>query len=633
MAVKKPAKRDSKDPMSPPDHPSATPQPGQTDLRSIGRLFPYLWEFRGRVLLALALLIGAKLAAVMVPLVLKEIIDALDKSRADLVLPLALIIAYGLLRFASTTFADLRDVVFGKVTQRAMRRVSMAVFEHLHALSLRFHLERQTGGITRDIERGTKAISSLVGFLLFRITPTVLEILMVAAILFVKLDWIFGLITLVTLAAYIGFTVTITDWRTQFVRRANTLDSEAYGRAIDSLLNYETVKYFGNERYEAARYDTSLAEWERVALQSQRSLGLLNAAQAGTIAVGVTLMVLRAANGVVEGTLTLGDLVMVNAFLLQMFQPLSFLGVMYREIKQSMTDVERMFTLLHRPKEIEDAPDARPLDVLGGEVTFEHVSFAYNADRPILHDVSFTVPAGKTVAAVGASGAGKSTLARLLFRFYDVSLSPGSLPEGERDEDSLREAHIIEGSIRIDGQDIRHVRQDSLRAAIGVVPQDTVLFNDSIYYNIAYGRPDATRDEVIAAARAAHILDFIVSLPQGWDTVVGERGLKLSGGEKQRVAIARTLLKNPAILILDEATSALDTKTEKAIQAELLEIARSRTSLIIAHRLSTVVEADEILVMDAGRIVERGRHPELLAKEGVYAHMWALQQQAEEENA
>ena len=609
MAVKKPAKRDSKDPMSPPDHPGTKPRPGQADLRSIGRLFPYLWEFRGRVLLALALLIGAKLAAVMVPLVLKEIIDALDKSRADLILPLALIIAYGLLRFASTTFADLRDVVFGKVTQRAMRRVSMAVFEHLHALSLRFHLERQTGGITRDIERGTKAISSLVGFLLFRITPTVLEILMVAVILFVKLDWVFGLITLVTLAAYIGFTVTITDWRTQFVRRANALDSEAYGRAIDSLLNYETVKYFGNERYEAARYDSSLAEWERVALQSQRSLGLLNAAQAGTIAVGVTLMVLRAANGVVAGTLTLGDLVMVNAFLLQMFQPLSFLGVMYREIKQSMTDVERMFALLHRPKEVEDAPDARPLAVLGGEVQFEHVRFAYNADRPILHDVSFTVPAGKTVAAVGASGAGKSTLARLLFRFYDVN----------------------EGSIRIDGQDIRHVSQDSLRAAIGVVPQDTVLFNDSIYYNIAYGRPDARRGEVIAAARAAHILNFIESLPQGWDSVVGERGLKLSGGEKQRVAIARTLLKNPAILILDEATSALDTKTEKAIQAELLEIARSRTSLIIAHRLSTVVEADEILVMEAGRIIERGRHPELLAKDGVYARMWALQQQAEEE--
>jgi len=592
-------------------HSRTTPQPDAANLRSIGRVFPYLWEFRGRVLLSMALLVGAKLAAVMVPLVLKEIIDALDKSRADLVLPLALIITYGLLRFASTTFADLRDVIFGKVTQRAMRRVSMAVFEHLHALSLRFHLERQTGGITRDIERGSKAISSLVGYLLFRITPTVLEILMVAVILFVKLDWVFGLITLVTLMAYIGFTVTITDWRTQFVRRANALDSEAYGRAIDSLLNYETVKYFGNERYEAARYDTSLAEWEKMALQSQRSLGLLNAAQAGTIAIGVTLMVLRAANGVVEGTLTLGDLVMVNAFLLQMFQPLSFLGVMYREIKQSMTDVERMFTLLHRPKEVEDAPDARTLAVLGGEVKFEHVSFAYNADRPILHDVSFTVPAGKTVAAVGASGAGKSTLARLLFRFYDVN----------------------EGGIKIDGQDIRHVSQDSLRAAIGVVPQDTVLFNDSIYYNIAYGRPAASRDEVIAAARAAHILDFIESLPQGWDSVVGERGLKLSGGEKQRVAIARTLLKNPVILILDEATSALDTKTEKAIQSELLEIARSRTSLIIAHRLSTVVEADEILVMDAGRIVERGRHPELLAKDGVYAHMWALQQQAEEEVA
>ena len=590
-------------------HISEPPLPGQhTDLRSVGRLFPYLWEFRGRVLVALALLVGAKLASVMVPLVLKEIIDALDKTRGDLVLPLALIIAYGLLRFASTTFSDLRDVVFGKVTQRAMRRVSLAVFQHLHALSLRFHLERQTGGITRDIERGAKAISSLVGYLLFRITPTVLEILMVAGILFVKLDWVFGVITLVTLAAYIGFTVTITDWRTQFVRRANTLDSEAYGRAIDSLLNYETVKYFGNERFEATRYDKSLIEWERVALQSQRSLGLLNAAQAGTIAVGVTLMVLRAANGVVEGTLTLGDLVMVNAFLLQMFQPLSFLGVMYREIKQSMTDVERMFTLLHRPEEIKDAPNAAALNVRGGEVAFEHVSFSYNADRPILHDVSFTIPAGKTVAAVGASGAGKSTLARLLFRFYDVGA----------------------GSIRIDSQDIRHVTQDSLRAAIGVVPQDTVLFNDTIYYNIAYGRPDAAREEVIEAARAAHILDFIEILPQGWDTLVGERGLKLSGGEKQRVAIARTLLKNPAILILDEATSALDTKTEKAIQAELLEIAKSRTSLIIAHRLSTVVEADEILVMEAGRIVERGCHPDLLARGGVYANMWALQQQAEE---
>src|SRR5512139_3303320 len=568
-----------------------------------------MWEFRGRVIAALLFLVGAKVASVMVPLVLKEIIDALDKSHAPLVLPLSLIVTYGLLRFASTTFADLRDVVFGKVTQRSMRRISLAVFDRLHALSLRFHLERQTGGITRDIERGSKAISSLVGYLLFRITPTVLEIVMVAVILIIKLDWIFGLITLGTLAAYIFFTITITDWRTQFVRRANTLDSEAYGRAIDSLLNYETVKYFVNERYESKRYDTSLAEWERVSLQSQRSLGLLNAAQAGTIAVGVTLMVIRAANGVVEGSLTLGDLVMVNAFLLQMFQPLSFLGVMYREIKQSITDVERMFALLHRPQEVQDAPDARTLEIRGGEVKFDHVSFSYNPERPILHDVSFTIPAGKTVAAVGSSGAGKSTLARLLFRFYDVN----------------------SGSIRIDGQDLRDITQDSLRAAIGVVPQDTVLFNESIYYNIAYGRPEASREEVVEAARAAHILAFIEALPQGWDTVVGERGLKLSGGEKQRVAIARTLLKNPAILILDEATSALDTKTEKAIQAELLEIARSRTSLIIAHRLSTVVEADEILVLDGGRIIERGRHPELLASNGVYAHMWALQQQAEAE--
>ena len=583
---------------------------GAPNLRAVGQLFPYLWEFRARVLLALALLIGAKLASVAVPLVLKDIIDALDRPRPELALPLALILAYGFLRFASTTFADLRDVIFGKVTQRAMRRINLAVFEHLHTLSLRFHLERQTGGLTRDIERGAKAVSSLVGYLLFRITPTVLEILMVAGVLFVKLDWVFGLITLVTLAAYIGLTVTITDWRTQFVRRANTLDSEAYTKAIDSLLNYETVKYFANEGYEARRYDANLAEWETMALKSQRTMGLLNACQAGTIAIGVTLMVWRAAVGVVEGTLTLGDLVMVNAFLLQMFQPLSFLGVMYREIKQSTTDIERMFALLGRPREIEDKPDAHPLDVIAGEVRFDQVSFAYNPDRPILHEVSFRIPAGRTVAVVGASGSGKSTLARLLFRFYDVQA----------------------GGIRIDGQDIRHVTQDSLRHAIGVVPQDTVLFNNSIRHNIAYGRPSATEAEIVEAARAAHILEFIERLPQGWETVVGERGLKLSGGEKQRVAIARTLLKNPSILILDEATSALDTHTEKAIQAELLEIARGRTSLIIAHRLSTIVEADEILVMDAGRIVERGRHPELLAANGRYAAMWALQQQGEVES-
>ncbi len=588
---------------------AAPPPPGDPSLRSVSRLFPYLWEFRGRVLLALTLLVGAKLASVAVPLVLKEIIDALDRPRPELVLPLTLILGYGLLRFSSTTFSDLRDVIFAKVTQRAVRRISMAVLQHLHALSLRFHLERQTGGITRDIERGARAVSSLVGFLLFRIAPTILEILMVAGIMFAKLDWVFGVITLITLAAYIGFTVTITEWRTQFVRRANTLDSEAYGRAIDSLLNYETVKYFGNEKYEAERYDSSLVEWERMALKSQRSLGMLNAAQALVIAIGITLMVLRAANGVVHGTLTLGDLVMVNAFLLQMFQPLNFLGVMYRQIKESITDVERMFALLKRPHEVADAKGARALEVTAGTVKFRHVCFAYNPDRPILNDVDFTIPSGKTVAVVGSSGAGKSTLARLLFRFYDVG----------------------DGSIDIDGQDIRQVTQDSLRAAIGVVPQDTVLFNDTIYYNIAYGRPGASREEVVEAARAAHILGFIESLPRGWDTVVGERGLKLSGGEKQRVAIARTLLKNPMILILDEATSALDTRTEKAIQAELQEIARDRTTLIIAHRLSTVDEADEILVMEGGRIVERGRHPDLLMKDGVYAHMWALQQQAEDE--
>ena len=583
---------------------------GEPSLRSIGRLFPYLWEFRGRVLLALALLVGAKLASVAVPLVLKEIIDALDKPRPELILPLAFILGYGVLRFASTTFSDLRDVIFAKVTQRAMRRISMAVFKHLHALSLRFHLERQTGGITRDIERGSKAMSSLVGYLLFRITPTVLEILLVAGILFVKLDWVFGVLTLMTLAAYIGFTVTITEWRTQFVRRANTLDSEAYGRAIDSLLNYETVKYFGNEKYEAERYDNSLIEWEAMALKSQRSLGMLNAAQAGVIAIGVTLMVLRAANGVVEGTLTLGDLVMVNAFLLQMFQPLSFLGVMYRQIKESITDVERMFALLNRPREVEDAPDARELDVAAGEVKFDHVSFAYNPDRPILHDVSFTIPAGKTVAAVGSSGAGKSTLARLLFRFYDVGSGQHHASTARTSATSRRTACAPPSAW------CRRTPCCSTTASTTTSPT---------------AAPSATRDEVIEAARAAHILHFIESLPQGWDSIVGERGLKLSGGEKQRVAIARTLLKNPAILILDEATSALDTKTEKAIQAELLEIARSRTSLIIAHRLSTVVEADEILVMEGGRIVERGRHPELLAQNGVYAHMWALQQQAEDE--
>ncbi len=587
------------------------PLQGDASIKSVALLFPYLREFKGRVLLAFLLLVGAKLAAVAVPLLLKDVVDALNKPHAVLVLPLGLIIGYGLLRFSSTVFSDLRDVVFGRVTQRAIRRVGLAVFEHLHSLSLRFHLERQTGGISRDIERGAKAISSLAGFLLFRIAPTLVEITMVAVVLFVKLDWVFALITIGTLIAYIWVTVSITEWRNQFRRRMNELDSEAYTKAIDSLLNYETVKYFGNERFESRRYDASLEKWEEAAVKSQTTLGLLNATQAGIIALGVVLMVARAAQGVVSHTLTIGDLVMVNAYLIQMFQPLNFLGVMYREIKQSLTDIERMFKLLGAHQEVQDAPGAPALTLANGTVRFEHVSFAYDPSRPILSDVSFDIPGGRNVAVVGASGSGKSTLARLLFRFYDVTA----------------------GAITVDGQDVRRVSQDSLRAHIGVVPQDTVLFNDSIYYNIAYGRPDATRAEIVEAARAAHILKFIEGLPKGWDTVVGERGLKLSGGEKQRVAIARTLLKNPAILVLDEATSALDTKTEKAIQAELAEIAKNGTSLIIAHRLSTVVEADEILVLEHGRIVERGRHGELLARGGHYAQMWAMQQAEEEHGA
>jgi ATP-binding cassette subfamily B protein len=580
------------------------PPPGIADWRVTRMLTPYLWEFKGRVLLAMALMIGAKIAAVTVPLVLKHIVDGLSQPQAMLAVPVLLIVGYGLLRFGSTLFSDLRDIVFGRVTQRAIRRVSLGVFQHLHALSLRFHLERQTGGITRDLERGARAISSLVGYLLFRISPTVIEILMVAGILFVKLDGVFAIITVATLAAYIYVTVTITEWRTQFRRRVNELDSQAYTQAIDSLLNYETVKYFSNERVEAERYDANLAAWEDASMKAQVTLTLLNAAQAGIIALGVTLMLIRAANGVVEGLLTIGDLVMVNAYLLQMFQPLNFLGVMYREIKQSLTDVERLFKLLSENLEVKDAADARQLQVAGGAVRFDSVSFAYDPARPILHDVSFTIPSGRKLAVVGHSGSGKSTLARLLFRFYDVRA----------------------GSIGVDGQDVRGVTQDSLRAAMGVVPQDTVLFNDSIYNNIAYGRVGATREQVVEAARAAHILAFIESLPDGWETVVGERGLKLSGGEKQRVAIARTLLKDPAILILDEATSALDTRTEKAIQAELLEISRNRTSLVIAHRLSTIVDADEILVMDQGRIVERGTHEALLAAGGHYARMWEMQQ-------
>lgn len=577
----------------------------RNDWKTIRTLLPYLWEFRWRVALALTLLLLAKVANVAVPLALKHIVDALDKPRPEIVLPVAFLLGYGALRFASTLFGELRDAVFAKVTQRAIRRVALKVFSHLHALSLRFHLERQTGGVSRDIERGTRGIGFLLNFMLFNILPTLVEIGLVAAILIANYDIRFALVVFATLVVYVAFTLFVTEWRMVFRRTMNDMDSKANTRAIDSLLNYETVKYFSNEAFETRRYDESLQVWEKAAVRNQTSLAALNAGQSLIIAVGVTILMFLAAQGVMAGTMTLGDLVLVNAYMIQIYLPLHFLGFVYREIKHSLADMEKMFGLLEVNAEVKDKPGAPDLRVSAGEIRFEHVDFAYEPRRQILFDVSFVVPPGRTVAVVGHSGAGKSTLSRLLFRFYDVT----------------------GGRILIDGQDIRDVTQKSLRAAIGIVPQDTVLFNDTIYYNIAYGRPDASREEVIAAARAAHIHDFIESLPDKYDTIVGERGLKLSGGEKQRVAIARAILKNPRILIFDEATSALDSKSEKAIQAELRRIAENRTTLVIAHRLSTVVDADRILVMDHGRIVESGTHRELLERNGLYAHMWALQQQ------
>ena len=622
---------------------NGAPAATRSDWATLRRLFPYLWQYKWRVMAALAFMIAAKMANVSVPLLLKQLVDVMNPkgevgASALLVVPAALLFGYGLLRLSTTLFAELRELIFAKATEGASRTISLQVFRHLHALSLRFHLERQTGGLTRDIERGTRAVNSLISYSLYSIFPTLIEVAMVLTLLAVKFDAWFAWITVIALVFYITFTVTVTEWRTKFRKEMNELDSKAHSRAIDSLLNYETVKYFNNEEFEARRYDENLEKYRRAAVKSQSTLSLLNTGQQLIIAAGLVAMLWRATQGVVDGRMTLGDLVMVNAFMIQLYIPLGFLGVLYREIKQSLTDLDKMFTLMEREREIADVPGALPLalDAAGhcgsrachcepqachcgpdpqsmspgqgnASVTFKHVSFAYDPARPILHDISFEIPAGKTVAVVGPSGSGKSTLARLMFRFYDVQ----------------------QGQILIAGQDIKQVTQASVRQAIGIVPQDTVLFNDTVEYNIAYGQPGATHEQVVDAASSAHIHSFISATPKGYDTMVGERGLKLSGGEKQRVAIARTLLKNPPVLIFDEATSALDSANERAIQAELQSVAQNKTTLVIAHRLSTVVDAHEILVMDAGRILERGTHAELLTAGGRYAEMWALQQSAE----
>jgi ATP-binding cassette subfamily B protein len=598
--------------LSAPPADAATPAAARSDWSTIKKLLPYVWQWRYRVGLALAFLIAAKVANIGVPLLLKSLVDALalqpGDARAVLVVPVALLLGYGALRVSITLFTELRELLFYPVAARIARRIGLETFDHLLSLSLRFHLERQTGGVSRDIDRGARSIQSLLSYLIYNILPTLIEITLVIVLLSAKFDGWFAAITFGALLLYIVFTISVTEWRTAFRRAMNEQDSKASTKAVDALINYETVKYFSNEAFEQARYDENLQRLERASIKSQTSLSVLNVGQSLIIAVAVTLLVWRATEGVVAGTMTLGDLVLVNALMIQLYVPLNFLGVIYREIKQSTIDMEKMFSLLGQNREIADAPDAKPLRFEAAPevpaVRFKNVRFGYDADRTILHDISFEIPPGKTVAVVGPSGSGKSTLARLLFRFYDVNA----------------------GGIEIAGHDIRSVTQLSLRQAIGIVPQDTVLFNDTVEYNIAYGRTSASRAEVEAAAQAAHIHAFITSTPKGYDTMVGERGLKLSGGEKQRVAIARTLLKNPPILIFDEATSALDSANERAIQEELRSVARNKTALVIAHRLSTVVDAHQILVMEHGRILERGSHAELLAQDGRYAEMWALQQ-------
>ncbi|NYT44827.1 ABC transporter ATP-binding protein/permease [Alcaligenaceae bacterium] len=580
----------------------------RNDIQTIKSLLPYVWQFKWRVIAAIICLVAAKVASVILPLFLKDIVDKLSVPATLLALPVAALVGYGFARLASSVFGELRDALFARVTQGSIRRIAAQLFQHLFALSLRFHMQRQTGGLSRDIERGTKGIGFLLNFMVFNILPTLLEISMVAAILLWRYEWPFAVATLGTIGSYIAFTLFVTEKRMVYRRSMNDLDSKANTKAIDALINYETVKYFGNEGYELDRYDRNLGKWVDSAVKNQVSLNFLNMGQAAIITVGVTLLLWLSASGVVNQTMTVGDVVLVSAYLTQLYAPLNFLGFVYREIKHALADMERMFGLMALGEEVADRPGAKKLRTSQASVTFENVDFGYEANRQILFGVDFTIPAGHTLAVVGASGAGKSTLSRLLFRFYDVNA----------------------GAIKINDIDIRDLTQASLRHHIGIVPQDTVLFNDTILYNIAYGNPLATQEEIVQAAKSSSIHDFVMGLPDGYQTQVGERGLKLSGGEKQRVAIARTLLKNPPVLILDEATSALDTKTERAIQEELSQIARNRTTLIIAHRLSTIVDADEIMVLDQGRVQERGTHRDLLARQGRYAQMWAMQQARQE---